>query len=103
MSSPSGSRPDICWLEITLGVATAPLMLGLMAAQSAGKWLQDLKLSDQGWWSEQRLPPLDAQALRERQQRLAQQGEESVASPDPAEEGTRSSSPESGSKVTLDD
>lgn len=94
-------------MEIALSLATAPLLVGLMAAQSLGKWLQDLNLSEQGWGSEHRLPPLDAEALRQRQIRLqgadqASQSSSSLALPDPAEEGAESpSSPETG-EVTLE-
>lgn len=78
LSSRPGPQPqaDHRWLQITLGMTTAPVMLGIMAAQSVGKWLQDLKMAEQGWWSEQRLPPLDPQMLQERQDRLESQHSE---------------------------
>lgn len=100
-SSPSAARPAISpgptqdhWgLEVLLGVATAPVLVGLIMAQSAGQWLQALKLSEQVWGSEHRLPPLDPQALRERQERLQVQAQ-SALSPTSAEGDMTSSAPE---------
>ncbi len=111
-TSPS-PRPqaDHRWLEVVLGLATAPLMLGLVAAQSTGKWLQDLKMSEQSWWSEQRLPPLDPQALQDRQARLQDRSPSTNTAPahaaasaprDPAEEETHNSSPDPESEVNLE-
>ncbi|NJL98818.1 MAG: hypothetical protein HC924_08410 [Synechococcaceae cyanobacterium SM2_3_2] len=63
-SSPKGSPP---WLDLTLGILTAPVLLGLVVADRAGRWLRDLDTNEQSLWMEQRLPPLTVEQVAQRQ------------------------------------
>ncbi len=64
-SSPKGSPP---WLDLTLGILTAPVLVGLVAADRAGRWLRDLSTNEQSLWMEQRLPSLTAEQVAQRHQ-----------------------------------
>ncbi|MGF1576094.1 MAG: hypothetical protein ACFCU9_09155 [Cyanophyceae cyanobacterium] len=64
-SSPKGSPP---WLDVTLGILTAPVLVGLVVADRAGRWLRDLDSNEQSLWMEQRLPPLNADQVAQRHQ-----------------------------------
>lgn len=65
-STPKSSQP--AWMGLALGFTTAPLLLGLVLADRAGKWLGSLTWEDPGWWLGDRLPNLDSTTLRARQQ-----------------------------------
>lgn len=64
-SSPKGSLP---WLDVTLGILTAPVLVGLVVADRVGHWLRDLNVNEQSLWMEQRLPPLNADQVAQRHQ-----------------------------------
>ena len=64
-SSSKGSPP---WLDLTLGILTAPVLVGLVVADRAGRWLRDLNVNEQSLWMEQRLPPLNADQVAQRHQ-----------------------------------
>ncbi len=53
-------------LGMTLGIITAPVLVGLVVAQAGERWLRDLTFGEPSWWLDQHLPPLDEAALTER-------------------------------------
>ena len=61
-SATSPTFPPL-WLSLALGIATAPVLLGLVLADRAGKWLGSLNWEDPGWWLGERLPNLDSASL----------------------------------------
>ncbi len=63
-------------LDLAVGVATGPILLGLMAIQAGEKWLRNLEIDEQSWWFNQQLPPLDRKALDAREQVLASMPEQ---------------------------
>ncbi|MFS8907338.1 hypothetical protein [Synechococcus sp. OH2] len=66
-SATSQASPPL-WLSLALGITTAPVLLGLILADRAAKWLGSLSWEDPGWWLGERLPNLDSAALRAQQQ-----------------------------------
>ncbi|MEN9224116.1 MAG: hypothetical protein Q6M54_01450 [Thermostichus sp. DRC_bins_24] len=73
MKEPKGTFPapksaQPAWISLALSLTTAPLLLGLVLADRAGKWLGSLTWEDPGWWLGERLPNLDPTTLRARQQ-----------------------------------
>ncbi len=56
------------WLSLALGITTAPVLLGLVLADRAGKWLGSLSWEDPGWWLGERLPNLDRATLQTHEQ-----------------------------------
>lgn len=58
-------------LEVSLGIATGPVLVGLMTIKAGEQWLQSLDIDEQSWWFNQQLPPLDQQTLQEREQALS--------------------------------
>lgn len=63
------SKPSPAWLDLSLGILTAPVLVGLVVADRAGRWLRELSFEDQLLWVEERLPVLDPQQLTERERR----------------------------------
>jgi hypothetical protein len=61
-SATSPTFPPL-WLSLALGITTAPVLLGLVLADRAGKWLGSLNWEDPGWWLGERLPNLDSASL----------------------------------------
>ncbi|MFS8866703.1 hypothetical protein [Synechococcus sp. H65.1] len=62
-SAASQTFPPL-WLSLALGISTAPVLLGLVLADRAAKWLGSLSWEDPSWWLGERLPNLDSTALR---------------------------------------
>jgi hypothetical protein len=54
------------WLDLSLGILTAPVLVGLVMADQASRWLRDLSLDEQAFWLDERLPPLNPQQLAQR-------------------------------------
>lgn len=69
----SQSSPPL-WLSLALGITTAPVLLGLVLADRAAKWLRSLSWEDPGWWLGERLPNLDSAALCAQQQERKDSG-----------------------------
>ncbi|MFS8970831.1 hypothetical protein [Synechococcus sp. 'PEA 65AY6A-5F PE A'] len=72
-SATSPTFPPL-WLSLALGITTAPVLLGLVLADRAGKWLGSLNWEDPGWWLGERLPNLDSAALCAQQQERKDSG-----------------------------
>ncbi len=53
-------------LDLALSLVTIPLVVGLVVAEQARKWLGSLTWEDPGWWLGERLPNLDAATLQAR-------------------------------------
>ncbi len=66
-ASPTAKSSQPVWISLALGFTTAPLLLGLILADRAGKWLGSLTWEDPGWWLGDRLPNLDSSTLQARQ------------------------------------
>lgn len=64
----TSQSPTAGWIHLALGLTTAPVLLGLVLADQAGKWLGSLTWEDPGWWLGERLPNLDSTTLQARQQ-----------------------------------
>lgn len=67
-ASASFRSPQPLWLSLALGLTTAPVLLGLVLADWAGKWLGSLSWEDPGWWLGERLPNLDSAPLQAHEQ-----------------------------------
>jgi|GEM_PF-1528605 hypothetical protein len=67
-SSASFRSAQPLWLSLALGITTAPVLLGLVLADRAGKWLGSLSWEDPGWWLGERLPNLDSAPLQAHEQ-----------------------------------
>ncbi|HIK19859.1 MAG TPA: hypothetical protein IGR15_02070 [Synechococcus sp. M44_DOE_062] len=59
-SSASSRSSQPLWLSLALGITTAPVLLALVLADRAEKWLGSLSWEDPGWWLGERLPNLDS-------------------------------------------
>jgi hypothetical protein len=60
-------------LGLTLGIITAPVLVGLVVTQAGERWLRDLTFAERSWWLDQHLPPLDEAALTARDQQQQHQ------------------------------
>ncbi|MEN9230462.1 MAG: hypothetical protein Q6L68_06110 [Thermostichus sp. DG02_5_bins_236] len=80
-SQAASQSPSAAWIKLALGLTTAPVLLSLVLADQARKWLGSLTWEDPGWWLGDRLPNLDKATL---QARLHPQGpNDNSAPPDP--------------------
>ncbi|MCJ2541644.1 hypothetical protein [Thermostichus vulcanus] len=60
--------PSALGIDLALSLITVPILLGLVVADQARKWLGSLTWEDPGWWLGERLPNLDNTTLQARQQ-----------------------------------